>query len=102
MIKSPFQQWGLDFIGPINPPSSQGYACILISINFLSKWVESKPMKKTNFEVVCEFLNENIFVRFGVPLKLIMHNASYFSSLEIIEFFYDHGIFMSHYFEYFH
>lgn len=49
-------------------------------------------MKKTTFEAVCEFLKEHIFVRFGVLVKMIMDNASYFSSSELVEFCYDNGI----------
>ena len=34
LTKGPFQQWSLDFIGTINPPSSQGHLFILTSIEF--------------------------------------------------------------------
>jgi hypothetical protein len=32
-IDAPFQQWGLDIIGPINPPSSQQHKYILTTTN---------------------------------------------------------------------
>lgn len=80
VIEAPFHQWGLDFVGPINPPSSQGCSYILIATNYFNKWVEAKSMKKTSSQVVCEFIKEHIQVGFGVPMKLVMDNASYFSS----------------------
>lgn len=59
-------------------------------------------MKKTTSQVVCEFVKEKILVRFVVPAKLIMDNASYFSSSEIIAFCYDNGIQVGHSSDYFH
>lgn len=66
-IEEPFKQWGLDFIGPLNPNSSSGHTHILIATDYFTKWVEAKPIKKTTFEVVSKFLMENILVRFEVP-----------------------------------
>ena len=36
-IDDPFQQWGLNFIGDIHPPSSSQHRCILIAANFYPK-----------------------------------------------------------------
>lgn len=58
-------------------------------------------MKKTSSEVVCDFSKEHILVRFGVPTKLIMENALYFSSSEIPAFFFDNGIQVGHSSDYF-
>jgi hypothetical protein len=33
----PFSKWGLDFIGPINPPSSVGKVFILTATNYFTK-----------------------------------------------------------------
>ena len=82
VIEAPFHQWGLDFIDPINTPSNKEKFYILIAIDYFSKWVEAELTTKTSSEVVCEFLKEYILVRFGVSMKLIMDNASYFSSLK--------------------
>lgn len=101
VIEAPFHQWGLDFIGPINPPSNQGHSYILTTTDYFNKWVEAKPMKKTSSEVVCEFFKEHILVRFRVLVKLIMDNASYFSCSKIVEFCYDNGIQVGHSSDYF-
>ena len=34
----PFEKWGLDFIGPINPPS-KNKEHILVCIDYVTKWV---------------------------------------------------------------
>ncbi|GJX94258.1 reverse transcriptase domain-containing protein [Tanacetum coccineum] len=35
-----FDMWGIDFMGPF--PSSRGNKYILVAVDYLSKWVESK------------------------------------------------------------
>ena len=37
-VDQPFAQWGLDFIGPINPPSNTGHKWILITIDYFTRW----------------------------------------------------------------
>ena len=58
-------------------------------------------MKKMTSKVVCEFLKENILVRFGVPIKLVMENVAYFSLIEITSFCFEYGITISHFSDYF-
>ena len=101
IIEGPFQQWGLNFIGLIIPTSSAGHQYIITTIDYFTKWVEAKATKKTTSEVVCEFIKENILARFGVPIKLVMDNASYFSSIEITNFCFEYGITFGHSSDYF-
>lgn len=96
VIEEPFQQWAFDFIGPVNPTSSAGHIYILTVIDYFTKWVEAIPTKQCTSVVVCQFLKENIVSRFGVPHKIVADNASCFSSYEIINFCFDHGITLSH------
>ena len=101
IIEGLFQQWGLDFIGPINLASNVGHQYIIATTNYFTKWLEAKPKKTTTSKVVCEFLKESILVRFGVPIKLVMDNATYFSSIEITSFCFEYGIIASHSSNYF-
>jgi ribonuclease HI len=36
----PFDMWGLDVIGPINPKASNGHRFILVAIDYFTKWVK--------------------------------------------------------------
>ena len=45
-----FSKWGLDFIGPINPPSSAGQVFILTSTDCFTKWTEVVPLKHSHDE----------------------------------------------------
>jgi len=44
----PFQQWGLDFIGDINPHSSGQHQWILVATHYFTKWIEAIPTKNAN------------------------------------------------------
>jgi len=41
----PFAQWGLDFIGTINPPSSVGHRYILTATDYCTRWSEATACK---------------------------------------------------------
>lgn len=71
-----------------------------MAMDYFTKWVEAKPTKKTTSQAVCEFIKENIFIRFGVPIKLVIDNTTYFSSSKIIEFYFNNGIHLSHSYDY--
>jgi hypothetical protein len=57
----PFSKWGLDFIGPINPPSSAGQVFILTTTDYFTKWAEVVPLKHSTDDQVISFLENNIF-----------------------------------------
>ena len=85
-IENPFEQWGLDVVGEINPNSSKLHKYILTTIDYFSKWAETIPLKVINDNEVIHFLQRNIVIKFGVPNCLVFDNAKYFSSLKIVEF----------------
>ena len=55
-INASFQQWGLDFIGEINPPSSGKQKWILTTTDFFTKWVEAIPTRRATNKVNINFL----------------------------------------------
>lgn len=55
-----FENWGINFIGSIDPPSRQK-KCIIVCTNYLKKWAESKAVKVEKKAKVVEFLRENVF-----------------------------------------
>ena len=55
IIVTPFDKWGMDFIGPIDPPSNvKSY--VLVCTYYLTKWVEVQAMKNSQDEKVAKFL----------------------------------------------
>ena len=88
----PFQQWGIDIVGPINPPSSMQHKYIITATNYFTRWVEAAPLKIVNTNQVILFLEFFIITRFGIPDSLVFDNASYFSSIELTQFALEKGI----------
>eukprot|EP00253_Pinus_taeda_P014619 PITA_14619 len=84
----PFEKWGMDFVGPINPPSRQK-SYIIVCTDYLTKWAETKAIKAATEEKVVEFLRENIFYKFGYPRELVTNQGSQFTS-NLIEYLLAH------------
>ena len=57
VVVNPFDKWGMDFVGPIDPPSN-GKSYILICNDYVTKWVEVKAMTHACDNKVVEFLYE--------------------------------------------
>jgi hypothetical protein len=86
IIERPFQQWGLDVIGEINPNSSQLHKYIMMTTDYFTRWSEAIPLNTINENQVILFLQSHIITRFGVPESLVFDNEKYFSSLKLTEF----------------
>ena len=71
-----FDIWGIDFMGPF--PNSFGHVYILNAVEYVSKWMEAIPTRTNDHQVVCRFLKENIFSRFGMPRAIISDGGSHF------------------------
>jgi len=65
-----FEKWGMGFMGPINPPSKQK-SDIIMCMDYLTKWVETKVINATTKEKVADFLRENICYKFGYLRELV-------------------------------
>jgi hypothetical protein len=95
-VETPFQQWGLDFIGEIHPPSSGQHKWILTTTDYFTKWIEVVPTRKATDVVIIKFLETNILSRFGCPRKIITDNATTFKSKKMIEFCSKYHITLGH------
>lgn len=54
-----FNVWGIDFMGPVS--SSFGNQYILVTIDYVSKWVETTTLPSNDSKAVIKFLKKNIF-----------------------------------------
>eukprot|EP00253_Pinus_taeda_P013835 PITA_13835 len=91
-VEAPFQQWGLDLIGEIHPPSSGQHRWILTATDYFIKWIEAIPTRQANDSVIISFLENNILSRFGCPIKIITDNAQAFKSKRMINFYHQYHI----------
>nr|GEW19333.1 reverse transcriptase domain-containing protein [Tanacetum cinerariifolium] len=70
-----FAVWGIDFIGSFS--SSRGNKYIIVTVDYLSKWVEAKALPTNDARVVCKFL-KSLFARFGTPCAIISEYGAHF------------------------
>eukprot|EP00253_Pinus_taeda_P018412 PITA_18412 len=94
--KMPFQQWGLDFIGEIHPPSSGQHRWILTATDYFTKWIEAIPCRQANDSIIIQFLDTNILSRFGCPEKIVTDNVVAFKSKRMISFCHKYHITLGH------
>ena len=71
-----FDVWGIDFMGSFL--ASFGNKYILVTVDYVSKWVEATTSPTNDARVVTKFLKKNIFSRFGTPRAIISDGATYF------------------------
>ena len=54
-----FDVWGIYFMGPFLV--SFGYVYILLTVDYVSKWVEAKLTRTNDAKVVVDFVRSNLF-----------------------------------------
>jgi len=75
----PFQMLAIDFLGPL-PRSSSGNQYLLVVVDVFSKNVFLKPFSRATSQKVVKYLEEDIFLLFGIPQTLVCDNGSQFVS----------------------
>jgi hypothetical protein len=72
----PFDVWGFYVMGPF--PQSNGYTHILVTTDYVTKWVEAIPTRHADHLTAMKMLKDIIFPRFGVPRYLMTYGGSHF------------------------
>ena len=65
---------------------------ILVCTDYVTKWVESKALFRDTEKSVVEFIYEEIFTRFGVPIEISTDQATQFTSKLMQELTTKYGI----------
>ena len=78
-ISYPWQMISLDFMGPF-VRSSGGYKYLLVVTDYFSKYVLVHPLRVATGPSLCKFVEEQIFLMYGVPEILICDNGSQMKS----------------------
>ena len=74
-----FQRWGLDFMGPIEPPARQTKNCYIITVmDYITKWVEARALKDNTAKFTAKFLYEEIITNVGFPVELVSDKGEHF------------------------
>ena len=73
-----FKKWRFDYVRRVHPRFSQGKAYIILAIDYLTKWMESKSVEFANKKITVFCIFENIFARYGVLRTLVDDRGMYF------------------------
>lgn len=84
-VSRPWQMLHMDFIGPL-PRSKGGYCYIFVVVDAMSKFVHIHPLRTATSKAIIRFLEDRIFLTFGVPETIISDNGSQFISTEFRKF----------------
>jgi transposase InsO family protein len=91
LASSPFEVLSIDITGP-HPKSKDGNEYILTAVDIFSKWAEAMPIRSHTAVIVARRLVDNIFSRFGVPLRILSDQGPEFESSLIAELCRVYGI----------
>ena len=70
----PFQQWGLEILGPL--PIGRGQSKFaIIGVDYFTKWTEAEPLAIITEQKVRNFVRRSIICRFGIQKALISNNG---------------------------
>ncbi|KAL3693228.1 hypothetical protein R1sor_006879 [Riccia sorocarpa] len=66
----PFEKWGIDCVGPLNR-TLRNHKYIVVATDYLTKWVETRPLAAIGEVDVGRCLYELVITRFGCPLEFV-------------------------------
>lgn len=72
--KFPWQIIALDLVGPL-PRSKKGYTWLLVVGDWFSKYTIVHPLRTAKAKNIADFLENNVFLVFGIPQYVICDNA---------------------------
>ena len=87
----PFAQWGLDIVGPF-PKAVGNKRWLLVSTDYFTKWVETKPLANIRHIDAKRFIWKDIVILFGIPRTLISDNGLQFNGKTFRRYCCDLGI----------
>lgn len=77
IVKTPWKMISADLLGPF-PRSTKGNKYILVVVDSFTKYTLLKPLRAATAQSVARFLEEDVFMVYGVPSYLVCDNGSEF------------------------
>lgn len=77
--ETPFQQIGMDLLGPF-PMSSSGKRWIIVATDYLTRYAETGCLERGTAAEVAKFFVHNIVLRHGAPMVVITDRGTAFTS----------------------
>lgn len=80
-IDRPWQMVSVDFMGPF-PRSKSGHTYLIVACDYFSKYVLMSPVRSAKSNSLVRFVEEQLFLVYGVPKLLICDNGTQMRSQE--------------------
>jgi hypothetical protein len=71
----PFERWGIDFVQNLQK-TKKGNRHIMTAIDYATRWVVCKAVKKLDADTLAEFLYNDILLNYGAPYEIISDRGS--------------------------
>lgn len=78
-VSFPWQVISIDIVGPL-PRSSKGFSYILVVTDLFTKYTLINPMRKALASTITRFVENEVFLVYGVPQYVISDNGKQFVS----------------------
>ncbi|KAL0420546.1 UNVERIFIED_CONTAM: hypothetical protein Slati_3077500 [Sesamum latifolium] len=82
-IACPFDQWGIDIVGPF-PSAVAQKKFMIVAVEYFTKWVEAEAVAKISEMEVINFIWKNIICRIGISRVLVSDNGTQFQGNAIV------------------
>lgn len=80
-VSYPWQVISVDVWGPL-PRSTRGFSYLLAVSDYFSKFILLHPMRQSNAKNIARFIEDDVFMMFGVPQVVTCDNGKQFTSKE--------------------
>ena len=80
-VQFPFQIISVDLIGPM-PRSKKGHTFLLVVSDWFTKFSLLKPLRKATAQEISTFMENQVFLVYGVPQRIIADNGTQFVSTQ--------------------
>lgn len=74
-VALPFERWGIDFVQNLQETKS-GNRHIITAIDYASRWVVCRAVKRMDADTVAEFLYHDILINYGAPYEILSDRGS--------------------------
>lgn len=89
----PMDMWGMDYIGPINPPcAATGARYILIIVDYFSRFLFGRALAEATMQATMDTILNHVVPIWGWPRSIYSDNGSHFTGAEIQTMFRNFGV----------
>jgi hypothetical protein len=74
----PLEMMGMDMLGPLNPPTRDGYHYLLVLVDYCTKWPIVIPIRTKRTEEIAAAILHQVIPHYGLPKAMISDNAPEF------------------------